>query len=640
MTARLRVAQVEVPLYPNTLPLASGYLQAFAAQDPRVAAGCEFVIHSRAVSEPTEQLIAELLDLDCDVYAMSCYLWNMRRMQAVLAALRAARPGTRFILGGPQIMHHITDYVAPEDDDVTVANGEGESTFAAYLRELLEPVPDLGRVPGISFYRDGELVVTGDAGRIHELDEIPSPFAAGIFDGKEYTFAVVETNRGCPFRCTYCYWGAATNDKIHRWDLDRVKRDLTWISEHGVESIFLADANWGALPRDVELTRYLVECKERNGYPLMVNMQAAKNRPDRVTEITEILVAGGLLTSQPVSLQTVSTQALQLVDRSNIKESTYVALQQKLHEKQISSYTELIWPLPGETLDSFREGIGRLCRSAGTVVVYPQLLLRNTPMERQREILGVETVRVEDDASEADVVVGTKWVNRLEYEEGVWLYYAVIMLYNGRSAFHTMSYLDNAGLCDPGTFLTEAVRWYQRHPDNPLCRFFADSIATLGQYDLNNVGTALHLALHEHRGPLDELLIGFLRASPWWQDPMVRVLAEVDLLARPYVYREEVVLPSVPLRTTTAQRLDRYVIEVQLPGEALAQLRGIDLPAVAAGETARVRLDHRGRRKMPYPRRRSLAHNAAYCQAMMNRLEDIVPAWSSVAPAVLGGPHA
>ncbi|MFL6162150.1 MAG: B12-binding domain-containing radical SAM protein [Jatrophihabitantaceae bacterium] len=632
MTLRRRVVIVEVPLYPNTLPLTSGYLQAYACRDAEVSGAFDFIIHSRSVSHPAEKLVAELLELDGDVYAMSCYLWNMRRIQTVLEALLTARPNARILLGGPQVMHHIADYVAPRHENMAVADAEGEPTFAAYLGQLLRPRPDFRHVPGLSFWQDGTLISTDKPDRMRELDEIPSPFAAGIFDGNDYTFAVVETNRGCPFSCTYCYWGAATNDKVHRWDLERVKNDLTWISEHGIESIFLADANWGALPRDVELTRHLVACKERNGYPLMVNMQAAKNRPDRVTEITEILVAGGMLTSQPVSLQTVSPQALQLVDRANIKESTYITLQSKLHEKKISSYTELIWPLPGETLDSFQQGIGKLCHSgAGTVVTYPQLLLRNTPMERQRELLGIETIRVTDDASEADVVVGTNWVSRQEYERGVWFYYAVVTLYNARAAHYTASYLDASGSCGYTDLFDAAVRFFSEHTGNPLCRFFADSVATGAQYDINNIGKALHLALHTHRGELDALLMEFLEASPWWQDPMVRVLAEVDLLARPYVFREPVVLPSVRLREVTAQRSDRYLIDVRLPGEALAHLRDAGLPvADPAGEVS-VRLNHYGRRKMPYPRQRSLDHNAAYCQAMMNRLEDIVPTWSAPA---------
>jgi putative methyltransferase len=48
------------------------------------------------------------------------------------------------------------------------------------------------------------------------------------------------------------------------------------------------------------------------------------------------------------------------------------------------------------------------------------------------------------------------------------------------------------------------------------------------------------------------------------------------------------------------------------------------------------RIDHRGRRKMPYPRHRSLEHNASYCQAMMNRLQDVLPQWSLLSAETVG----
>lgn len=626
------VALVEVPLYPNTLPLASGYLQAYAQQDPRIAEEYSFVIHSRAVSHPERELIRELVELDCEVYAMSCYLWNMRRISVVLAALREARPSARFILGGPQVMNRITEYIDASMTDVVVADSEGEIIFSEYLRELLGEDPDLARVPGISFWRDGTLVTTPAPDRIKDLDEIPSPFAAGVFDGADYAFAVVETNRGCPFRCSYCYWGAATNDKVHRWELTRVRDDLTWLSEHGVESIFLADANWGALPRDVELTRHLVECKQRNGYPMMVSMQAAKNRPDRVTDITEILVAGGMLTSQPVSLQTVSPATLAMVDRSNIKESTYVELQQKLHEKEISSYTELIWPLPGETLDSFREGIGKLCRiGADVVVTYPQLLLPNTPMERQAEVLGIKKVRVNDSVSEADVVVETKWVNRQDYELGLWFYYAVVVAYNARGAYYTARYLDSVGDQDHETFLENVARWFRAHADTELCAFLARSIATLDNYDINNVGKVLHMVMHSHRAEVDRLLRDYVRSLPRWrEDPLLRSIFEIDLLARPYVYREPLSLPDVVLDEVAVTDHGRYHVTVDAPRAAVEWI-GVD--HTPDGDRASLVIDHRGRRKMPYPRHRDLDHNASYCQAMMNRMRDILPQWRVAEPA-------
>src|SRR5262249_19229724 len=152
--------------------------------------------------------------------------------------------------------------------------------------------------------------------------------------------------------------------------------------------------------------RHIVEQKKEYGFPTSMVIAAAKNRPERVVEITEILVRGGLVTSQPISLQTVNTDALQLIDRQNIRETTYTDLQRTLNEKGISSFIELIWPLPGETLESFKAGVGRLCRlHADTLTIYPQLLLHNTEIYRRREAYGIEVSRAPDPCAEADVVV-------------------------------------------------------------------------------------------------------------------------------------------------------------------------------------------------------------------------------------------
>src|SRR5207247_658298 len=107
---------------------------------------------------------------------------------------------------------------------------------------------------------------------------------------------------------------------------------------------------WGMLGRDVGLSRHIAACKTKHRTPHMVYFSAAKNSPDRVSEITEIFQDAGIMAAQPVSLQTVDDHALKEVDRQNIKRSAYLKVQDNLNDLSISSYTELIWPLPGETL--------------------------------------------------------------------------------------------------------------------------------------------------------------------------------------------------------------------------------------------------------------------------------------------------
>lgn len=646
MTHEHKVTIIELSVYDNTVPLVAGYLQAYAQREPEVAAAFDFDILSTSLSLDPDVLLEDLVARASSIYAFSCYIWNMGVVKKVLGPLLTARPDALVVLGGPQVMNHYAEYVPERESRVIVCNGEGERTFTEILREFLADEPDWSRVAGVSFWSEAAgRVDTENPPRIADLDEIPSPFEAGLFDDGEYTFTVLETNRGCPFSCGFCFWGAATQSKVHKFEGDRVERDIEWIAKNGVASVFIADANWGLSPRDVDLSRHLIAMKKQYGFPTSLVLAAAKNRPERVAEITDILVRGGLVTSQPISMQSVNTSTLELIDRSNIREETYVKLQKDLREKNISSFIELIWPLPGETLTSFTEGVARLCRmGADTLTVYPQLLLHNTSLYRQRELMGIEVERAETPAAEADVVVATNWVSREECDEGTWFYYALHSLHNARGLFHVATYLDRKQVVSYDRLFTDAAR-YMREADNPISDFFARSVDTADNYSLLNVGKVAHMVLMDNRAEFDQLVYAFCRSQPWWSDPAVRALLDLDLLCRPYIYRMNVVEPGLELSRGTVLWMSRTTIDVEFPREDVAGFVEVgvltEAELAAAGDRVCLRIEHPVEGKMPYPKQQSIEHNAAYCHVMIQRLRTLLPqvhVVEAVPLASTGGP--
>jgi radical SAM superfamily enzyme YgiQ (UPF0313 family) len=626
---RRKIVLVELPTYENILPLASGYIQAYAQGDEAVAAGHTFEIVSYPVSDDRHEILRKLAEKDAHIYTFSCYIWNMKLVRWVLKELRALRPDAHYLLGGPQVMNHAATYLSDRPENVYVANGEGERTSLEFFRQLSSPAPDMHQVPGLSFWDADELVTTERAPRIQNLMEIPSPFLTGVFDGHEFSFAIMESNRGCPFRCTFCYWGAATNSKVNKFEEERIKAEIKWVSEHGYNALMIADANWGLSPRDVTLSEYIVECSEENGYPLIIHMAAAKNRPERMAQITEIFVRGGLMVSQPISLQTMNDTTLEMVDRKNIREETYIGLQRLLREKRISSYVEMIWPLPGETLESFKDGLTRLCRSyADTIIVYPQLFLHNTPMYAQREALGIVTAEVPSDVSEAEVVLGTKWVTEEDALNGYWVSHALYTLYNLRALFVLSGYLDTAGIVSYGELFAEMGRYFKSRTDTEVCRFFARSTEDLGHYDLLNTGKTAHMILSSHREEFDRLLVDFVTAQEWWSDPMARQAFEMDLLTRAYIYREPVRTPDYEFNEIVLRdQPDPQGFLVEVSADLLRLLVGREmLQATDPGsERITLHIDHHGRQKMPYQPQRSLEHNANYCHGMVLRSREILP---------------
>jgi B12 binding domain len=627
-----RVVFVELPVWERITPLVSGYLQAFALTDPVLRAGWEFRYYTGSIKTPAEQVAGELAALAGDVYGFSCYVWNIGLVRRVARLVRAAVPGARLMFGGPQVMHQAVRYLDQADDLAAVCNGEGEVTFAEYLRELCEPVPDLSKVAGLSFYSGGELVTTAERPRIKELDSVPSPFLSGLIEPR-YSMSILETNRGCPYHCGFCYWGAATNDRVYRFDEDRVRAEITWLASHDVMCLYIADANWGMLGRDVELSQHIADCTRRYQTPSMVYFSAAKNKPHAVTKITSIFQDAGVVTSQPVSLQSIEPRVLDLVARSNIKLSAFAAVQEDLRAKGLSSYIELIWPLPGETLDSFRAGISTLCdNDAQTVIVYSHLLLNNTPIYHQSERLGLVTRPAGGDVAEARIVIATEQASEADFAEGMRYFYAVHGLHNTRRLAATARYLARSGIASYQDLFTGlAASWRNAPAGDPVAEYVERSIATADYYDTNNYGLFIHTVLHAERSRFTAQVAGFAAAQPWWQDPRARLRAEIDLLNWPYVYSNSPQDPlDYPFEFLRIRDRGRRHYTVEVPAEHLgvlaANVRVEGATPALAGQAVLIQVDHK-RQQYPYMPTQTLDHNAGYCHGMIDKIESIMPIW-------------
>lgn len=630
-----RVALVELSVFDRITPLVSAYLRAYALTDSSVRAAYWLRTCTNSVKRPFEQTARDILGHGgADIYAISCYVWNMGLVRRLVTLIRETSPDAHVLLGGPQVMHQAERYLERRDERVVVCNGEGEVTFMEYLRELTEAAPDLRRVGGLSFYRDGELITTTRRPRIDDLDSIPSPFLTGVLEG-DHSVAILETTRGCPYHCGFCYWGAATNDRVYRFDEERVKEEIAWIARRGIPFLYVADANWGMLPRDIGLTEHLADCARRHGTPNVVYFSAAKNKPRAVTQIARTLYDAGLVASQPVSMQTLEPASLKAIARTNIKLEAFSAVQDDLRTMGVSSFVELIWPLPGETLDSYKRGVGALCeRNAQTIITYPHLLLHNTPLHHDRERLRLRTRPAGGGVAEAEIVIATAQVSEREFADGMRYFYAAHAIHNTRMLDVVARYLTARRLVSYADLLSGFVSYYRTlSPADPIVEFLERSIERAEYYDIGNYGVLVHLVLHAERALFADHVREYVERQPWWRDPMAQALFEVDLVNRPYVYSTTPLdRPDHVGRSVSVVEADsrRYVVEID-ERRAPDLLRWLRRPPETVDGGVYV-VDHR-RRQYPYMHARGLDHNAHYCFGMIDKVENITPTWSRLTAA-------
>jgi hypothetical protein len=306
--------------------LALGLVMAAAAADGAVAA--RFAFQPLGSARPAA--MAAVADERTGVLLFSHYVWSTRGNLRQSALAKATNPRLITIHGGPNAPGYPDDverFFAQHPHVDVVVHGEGEATLTEALARLGEAgAPDrddpdrlacLEGVGGLSF-RLGDRVVRGPKrSRVADLDAIPSPYLTGHFDGLELagTLAVVETNRGCPFGCTFCDWGSATRSRVRTFDLDRVVAEIDWLADRGVDGIFVADANFGALDRDLPIAEAIAAARARSGHPRQVVFTFAKDTAELLIPIVDLLWDVGIDVDGNLALQTVDSETLKIVRR-------------------------------------------------------------------------------------------------------------------------------------------------------------------------------------------------------------------------------------------------------------------------------------------------------------------------------------
>jgi radical SAM superfamily enzyme YgiQ (UPF0313 family) len=629
----LKITLVETNVYRKILPLVSGYLKTFAETDSAIRDACDIEIYARHLSTDRNEMLGDLVERRSDVYAFPTYMWNSRVVQFLARSLLARRPDARILLGGPQVMNYGARYLLPEHEGLVVCNGVGEPTFLDYLREVVSDRGDYARVRGLSFYRDGELVTNPDAEPVRDINAIPSPYLTGVFDDFPASSAAFETTRGCPYKCSFCYFSElAEGAKVTRFDLQRVKDELTWLAERSCLMLFMADANWGIFPRDVEIAEHMVKLRQHYKLPRIIYYSSSKNRPEQVTKLAEVYARGGMVSAQPVSLQSLNDETLEATNRKNISQEKYQTVQQNLIEKDIPSFVELIWPLPRETLETFTQGIDTLCgRGVDTISMYPLILLNSTKLSQEREKWGLETVDVPDENTEAEIVLSTNTVTREECEEGHRFYYATHVLYNIRTLGCLSRYLSQERGIPSRDFFASFADYYGAHPDSVVGRFAEGALRDSSFYEVTQqLGMLAHYVLHENREEFAHFLHGFASKQPWW-DAESRVLFEIDLFNAPYIYNNTPIPPKEHFDglSSTVEIVEStdigHVIEMPERYQHLVH-RYVDRSKLGDGPCSTISVDHERPVQMSFAR---VEDAAVYCAGMIQRVRHLLPLWGA-----------
>ena len=283
------------------------------------------------------------------VYLFSNYIWNWTYNKTLANKLKNTYPNSTVIFGGPGI---------PKDENLrkdiehvdTFIHGMGEQALMNLLKNKLNGIknPKNITVP------------------MKSLDDIPSPYTTGLFDNimeleDMGMRATLETNRGCPFPCTFCDWGSVAYKKLLKFPIEKIKGEIKWFSDNKIKTLNIADANVGVFAkRDEEWLMELVKYQKETGYPSAADAAWYKNSSERIMQLAKKTQEIGNNKSYTISMQSMNPKTLKEIKRQNLTIPEINNLLTKANKLGIRSFSEMILGLPYETKNTWIDGFTKI----------------------------------------------------------------------------------------------------------------------------------------------------------------------------------------------------------------------------------------------------------------------------------------
>lgn len=304
------------------------------------------------------------------VIGFGVYIWNVCQTLSVIRLLKAARPGIAVILGGPEVSYETADQEIVRLAD-HVVTGWGDLSFARLCRALLQGERPLTKV------------IVGEQ---PDLDRIVLPYAE--YSDADLTSRVVyvEASRGCPFKCEFCL--SALDKTAWAFDLDRFLWEMDRLYQRGARNFKFVDRTFN-LKIDIAvrilqffLDRLTAPGRGSSTAGLFVHFEAV---PDHLPDPLKALIARfppGVLQFE-VGIQTFTVEVQQRISRKQDNDKTDANLRWLVGQSNANVHTDLLFGLPGESLESFAKGFDRLY-ALGPQEIQLGILkrLRGTPIIR------------------------------------------------------------------------------------------------------------------------------------------------------------------------------------------------------------------------------------------------------------------
>jgi radical SAM superfamily enzyme YgiQ (UPF0313 family) len=370
------------PIHGN-VPLAAGYL-ILHARSRGLDQHYRFEILPTRISNYHSDLgiVEEILSREPGIVGFSCYLWNIDRTLWMASQLKRMRPEITIVLGGPEITNDNAWVFASGVVDYA-AVGEGEQTFSELLEAMLAGDEGQRLIPGLWRATNPQIPLFRKP--IANLDDVSSPYLQGILNAADERMLLLETIRGCVFKCKFCYY-PKSYDSLYFVSDEKIIANLQHAREAGATEVVLLDPTLNQRKDFDGFLRLLARENHDQQFTYFGELRAEGIKPE-----TAKLLRAANFTEVEIGLQSIDPATQDLMDRRNNLKAFERGVA-ALMDAGIRVKVDLIIGLPGDTVASVRRGFDYLASNQlfTSTQVFNLAILPGTAFRSEAEQLGLK----------------------------------------------------------------------------------------------------------------------------------------------------------------------------------------------------------------------------------------------------------
>jgi len=288
--------------------------------------------------------IAEsLLERNPQIIGIGVYIWNATETLQLVKLLKTISPDICIVLGGPEVSYEYEKQELVSWVDYIIT-GQAELAFKELCDNLSKNIKPLNKI-------------------IHplpvELSEIQLPYEYYNDEDVANRVIYVEASRGCPFKCEFCL--SSLDKTVYPFDLDIFLAEMEKLFVRGVRHFKFVDRTFNLkAATSIRIMKFFLNKMDaKNSQNLFLHFELI---PDHLPESLKTTISRFPESSLQfeIGIQSLNPEIQSIISRKQNTQKVSDNLNWIRNHSHAHIHADLIIGLPGESIESFAEGLNQL----------------------------------------------------------------------------------------------------------------------------------------------------------------------------------------------------------------------------------------------------------------------------------------